>query len=342
VKGIGLKKMYVHVAMNDKFIPPFIDFINDNLEAEKHVYFVFDRYHDLRIEKKKNIVLVSEFKHLISAYLILMRLLHSAKKIIIHGMWDRKFNWILFAQPWLMKKSYWMMWGGDFYYPEQQGWIKKMVIKRIQYLVTGATGDYMLVKNWYGAIGRHIKCFNYPSNIYKEHKTIIRRRECVNIQVGNSADPSNNHTKVFEQLSKFKNANIKIYVPLSYGNKEYANSIINKGNMLFGDKFIPLTKFIPIEEYLEYLLDIDIAIFAHNRQQAMGNITTLLGYGKKVYLSKVSTLNGVFREFKIKTYDVDNIDLKLLDSEVKDQNIRMIKSNFSKQSLLNGLKIFLS
>jgi hypothetical protein len=34
---------------------------------------------------------------------------------------------------------------------------------------------------------------------------------------------------------------------------------------------------MPFDEYLNLLAKVDIVIFKHKRQQAMGNITTLLG-----------------------------------------------------------------
>lgn len=51
--------------------------------------------------------------------------------------------------------------------------------------------------------------------------------------------------------------------------------VIIKGKELFGEKFIPLTEFMTFEKYLEFLGSIDIAIFAHKRQQAMGNTITI-------------------------------------------------------------------
>jgi dTDP-N-acetylfucosamine:lipid II N-acetylfucosaminyltransferase len=332
----------LHVFRVEKFIKPFIELIEKYFDYKKHIFIGVAPHPTLSIEEKFNIVIFNHQRSKFSMLLVLLKYLYTSKKIILHGLFDKNLVLILALNPWLLKKCYWLIWGGDFYFPEQQSWIKKQVIKRIRYLVTGATGDYLLIKEWYNAEGQHIKSFNYPSNIYKDHKKILKRDKCVYIQVGNSADPSNNHRTVFKQLLKFKHADIRIFVPLSYGNKEYAKRVIEEGKMLFGDKFTPITRFIPLEEYLEYLFNIDIAIFAHNRQQAMGNITTLLGYGKKVYLSKNSTLNGVFEEFKIKVYDADNIDLQLLDKAVKDQNMRMIKQKFSKRSLINSLKQFLS
>jgi hypothetical protein len=39
-----------------------------------------------------------------------------------------------------------------------------------------------------------------------------------------------------------------------------------------------------LDEYLKFLKSIDIAIFNHERQQAMGNTINLLGMGKKVFM----------------------------------------------------------
>jgi dTDP-N-acetylfucosamine:lipid II N-acetylfucosaminyltransferase len=336
-----LVKRTIHVTPNDKFIFPFIGLVDKHFETKKHIYFVLDQHYEMKVNKRKDIILVSEFRNSAIAYIALIKLLNTVDKIIIHGLWDKRFIRILFIQPWLMKKCYWMMWGGDFYSPEQQGWIKKQVMKRLGYLVTGTTGDYTLLKEWYGAKGQHIKCFNYPSNLYREKVLKVKQHTSINLQVGNSADPSNNHFRVLDHLSKYKGQNIKIFVPLSYGNDEYAREVIYKGKKLFGDKFIPMTTFFPIEKYLAFLMEIDIAIFAHDRQQAMGNITTLLGYGKKVYLSKESTLNGVFDEFKIKVFDSDDIDLELLDNGIRDTNMESVKANFSENSLIDALKLFL-
>lgn len=205
------------------------------------------------------------------------------------------------------------------------------------YLVTGTLGDVELAREWYGAEGEHIKCFNYPSNIYKEYDVPPKQHSGINILVGNSADPSNDHLEVFYKLEAFKDQDIRIYTPLSYGNPNYAKNIIQQGKQRFGDKFEALTEYMPFNEYLEFLGKMDIAIFNHRRQQAFGNTITLLGLGKKVYLNSVSTLNGVFKEFEISTFDVNEVNIDFLDSHTANQNIRKVKTAFSKESLVNSL-----
>ncbi|MBD3808756.1 MAG: TDP-N-acetylfucosamine:lipid II N-acetylfucosaminyltransferase, partial [Epsilonproteobacteria bacterium] len=259
-------------------------------------------------------------------------------KIIIHGLWSNSLVKLLFLQPWLLKKCYWVMWGGDFYFPETQSWIKKQVIKRMGHFITYIKGDYELAQKWYEAKGKYHECFMYPSNLYKEYNIKPKKHGTINIQLGNSADPTNNHMDVLKQLAKYKDENIQIFAPLSYGDQEYAKEVILKGKEIFGDKFIPLTEFMPFEKYLEFLSEIDIAIFAHKRQQAMGNTITLLGLGKKVYMRSDITPWQLFKDIDVKVFDVENIDIELIDVEMQKQNQEKIKDYFSKENYLHQLQ----
>jgi hypothetical protein len=169
----------------------------------------------------------------------------------------------------------------------------------------------------------------YPSNLTKNYTLNKNLKDTINIQVGNSADPTNNHMQVFDFLRKFKNDNIKIHTPLSYGNKNYAKLVISKGKNIFGDKFIPMVEFKENPEYLNFLAEIDIAIFAHQRQQGMGNILTLLELGKKVYLKKDTTSWKFLNEIDLKIFDFKNLDIDKIENIDKKNNIKIIKSFFT-------------
>ena len=219
---------------------------------------------------------------------------------------------------------------------------EKQVIRKIKHFITYIKGDFEYVKKWYGAKGKYHKCFMYPSNLYKEHNFKKRINDTLNIQVGNSADPTNNHIEILEILKKDKQKNIKIYAPLNYGDQNYANNVISKGKEIFGNKFVPITKFMPINLYHEFLTDIDIAIFAHKRQQAMGNIITLLGLGKKVYMRDSISSWQFFKDIKVKTFNYQNIQLDILDNSTKEANIKKIRSYFSEKTYITQLRAFLN
>ena len=172
------------------------------------------------------------------------------------------------------------MWGGDLYVHKlgnhtSRRWkvnefIRRPVIKNMGHLITYIKGDYELAREWYGARGDYLKCFMYPSNLDNELDAPAMPHAGIHILVGNSADPSNNHSAIFDKLEAFKDEEIHIYAPLTYGIQIYAQEIIAEGQRRFGNKFEPLTEHLAFEQYLRFLGKIDIAIYNHRRQQAMG------------------------------------------------------------------------
>ena len=63
------------------------------------------------------------------------------------------------------------------------------------------------------------------SYLYKRFGSYKFRREnhnsCINIQIGHPSTQVLNHIEVLEDLYKFRDENIRIYIPLSYGDEEY-------------------------------------------------------------------------------------------------------------------------
>lgn len=322
--------------MDEKFILPYIDFVEENFDTKKHMFFLRGNEQNYPDLAKKNFVKWINKKTVLE----FIKQMNKAEKIIYHGLWFEKLLYVIFFQPWLLKKSYHVLWGGDFYFPEKQDFyfMKKKIIKNMGHFITYIRGDYELVKKWYGAKGQYHECIMYPSNLFKQYKKDNSNRGKKNyiaIQVGHSATPNNKHMEIFKKLEKYKNEDIVVYSPLSYGEKDYAEEVSLLGKEIFGEKFKPILDFMPFEKYIEFLSDIDIAIFNHNRQQGMGNIITLLGMGKKVYMRSDITSWEMFGEIGVKVFDVeDEIDLKPIDEKTRVNNIETIKSYFSKENLI--------
>jgi len=332
-----LNNKVLHIATDQKFLIPFIDIISKYYNINDHKFFLINKKneripHDyiIFINKRSQI-----FKILFE--------LNKNKKIILHGLFSNELLTVLFFQPWVLKRCYWAMHGGDFYFPEKQSWVKKKIIKNIRNFITYLKGDFNYVKNLYGAKGKYHECFMYPSNLYKEHSLDSKDDSTVNIQIGNSADPSNNQIEILEKIKKYKNMNIKIFAPLSYGGEQsYVDTVILKGKEIFGDRFIPLLNFMKSEEYLDFLGNIDIAIFAHRRQQAMGNIITLLGLGKKIYIRASITSWQFFKDIDVRLFDYNQLNLDSMDKITKKANSDKIKSYFSEENYLKQLQSFLN
>ena len=329
---------------NQKFIRPFIEFVNEHFNSNDHLFIIVGgaSKKEFPIKKFENVEVweqnITRYFNIIIFFNKLRAKLLNADRIVLHSLYFPRITSFLFLNRSFLKKCYWVMWGGDFYFPEKHSWFKKQVIKKIGHFVTYIKGDYELAQKWYKTKGKYHECFMYPSNLYKEYDIKPKGHNSIDIQLGNSADPTNNHIDVLKNLEKYKDEDIQIFAPLSYGNQEYAKEVIAYGKDIFREKFIPLTEFMAFEKYLEFLGSIDIAIFAHKRQQAMGNTITLLGLGKKVYMRNDITPWQLFNDIDVKLYDINDIQIDLIDKQIQKENQQKIKEYFSKENYLKQLE----
>jgi len=327
-----------HVMIFEKFIRSYIEFLDENFNINDHLFFIIGKdYKNYDLNNLPNVYFID---NPIGIPKFLYNL-HIADKIIIHVLWDKRFIKLLLLQPWLIKKCYWMMWGGDFYNYENESANKKRLIGKIRHFISLFRGDFELVKKWYCTYGELHECIAYPVQLF-EATTLPPANNhsgTTTILLGNSADPSNNHKAALELLKIYREEGkaFQIICPLSYGGDWQAKIIVKLGKDMFGDDFTPLTEYISFEKYNELLNNIDIAIFNHNRQQGVGNVTSMLAKGKKVFLNRNNILFDFFKGLDIEVYDIKQFDLSQLDTATRDRNIQKMKRFFSKENYLKQL-----
>lgn len=342
---------YVHLFPNEKFTGPYIEFVNKNFKKNEHLFLIIGGVSEdkIKITVSENVKKISNSIYSMS---LLLKEMYRSDKILLHGLFIKRIVLLLFIQPWLLGKCYWGIWGGDLYWYKTRSKgimtdfyekIRTFVIKRMGGLITHVKGDYELAKLWYGAKGKYYHSFMYPNNLFNDYdlSNIEKDSNTVYIQVGNSADPTNNHIEVFNKLKVYKDKKIEIICPLSYGNTAYKDIVIHEGKKIFGERFHPLVNFIPFNEYLNLLAKIDIAIFNHKRQQAMGNIITLLGLGKKVYIKDDITTWNFCIDHELKVFNSNgefNDIFERMNETITNKNISNIKNNFSEEKLIKDLK----
>ncbi|GAA0753151.1 TDP-N-acetylfucosamine:lipid II N-acetylfucosaminyltransferase [Clostridium sartagoforme] len=347
--------MVVHLFPQEKFTVPFIKFINSTFNVNEHLFIVHgknDNYKKYEVEQYNNIIYVNRDNK--NNIIEVIKYINKADKVIIHSLFIP--NWLkyyLLISKTTLKKSNWVIWGADLYLykirnknlkSDLNEVIRRRIISNLGGLITHIKGDYELAKEWYGAKGKYVYSFMYPSNLYNDYnlpKSNINNNGTIYIQIGNSADPTNNHLDIFKKLENYLDKNIKIICPLSYGDEDYKNKVINEGKRIFGNKFSPLLNFMNSEEYLEILSKIDVAIFNHKRQQAVGNITSLLGFGKKVYIRSDITTWEFCKAHDLTVFDAttsSNDLLTPLDLNDNVKNIESVKKYFSKEKLILDLQ----
>jgi len=333
----------LHLMSADKFLADFIRLVQENFHSEQHLFLIYGDTSPYPELNSSSYVQFMDDLPVFVMYRVLFKALYTHSKIMLHGLFVPNLVRLLSWQPWLLKKCYWVMWGGDLYcYRNERRGVRAfvyelnrhIVIKYCGNLVTYVPGDVELARKWYGAKGKYHECLMYPSNLYKSYELPIKQGNTINFLAGNSGNPSNHHFELFDKLDAYKNRDIKIYCPLSYGDPSYIQSVVRKGNEMFGERFIPLLELLPFNEYLDILGEVDIAVFNHNRQQAMGNIITLLGLGKTVYMRSNVSSYTFFSEIGVSVFDFAYFRLECLPEKQPYSNRERIKDYFSEEKLI--------
>ena len=315
------KEPIVHVFPKGAFTNGYIHFVNEKFMDSKHLFLVYGKQNDTVCTlDEKNVI---EHKNIVSI-LREKTYLKNSRKIIFHGVFSFEIYIWLFLTPSFLKKTYFVFWGGDLYCynTKRKGLkvkilsiIRKSIVNNVAGIVNLIPEDFELVKKLYKPKGKNFLGVYSSSDDNKILECCLKKKMekekkdyVVNIQIGNSATPTNRHLEVFELLKCYANENIKLYVPLSYGDEEYKKQVIQYGKDLFGDKFVPLTEFMEFEKYSEFLANIDIGIFNNNRQQAMGNICYLAYLGCKIYLAGDMPMWSYYKDYvKCKFFKIESI-----------------------------------
>ena len=136
---------------------------------------------------------------------------------------------------------------------------------------------------------------------------------------------------IFGLLKKYISEDIEIIVPLTYGSNVYKEKLIKCGKELFGKKIKFLVEHMDIIKFHNLIANIDIQIFAHNRQQALGNITIGLLNGTKIYLNhKVSTWGLLRKRLGVKVFSLFDLnhlsyfEFKSISNKEKNYNRSVI------------------
>lgn len=347
---------YLHIMHNEKFIIPYIEFINKNFKKDEHFFLIIGGFlkNEISWQEYENAIyfekIISKNKivkiwEMIKNFIFMDKNCKISQKIYFHSLTLDKILFLFIFRKYL-KKSNWIVWGGDLYCYEKRKkglkykiwyYIEDYVKRNIGYVSTLAPEDYEIAKKYYKVNGKYQKAIYPFNNDFKYIESLILGpKDEIYIQIGNSADPSNNHFEIIDLLSKFKSEKIRIYAILSYGDSIYAQKVNKYGKKIFGDKFVGIFDFMSIDKYWSYIKDIDILIFNHKRQQGLGNITMLSYFEKKVYIRKdISSWNYLTEDIELKLNSVDEIKKQtfqeFVNNNAKGNRKKILKTVFSNE-----------
>lgn len=290
---------------------------------------------------------------------------NNIKAIVLHGISVCEYPIVAVLKKKYKCKVYWIFWGFELYqllgyennYPlidkkfslfdRETYWLPNFISKilrkvtknylpktvkkllpYIDYFCFWNREDYNLLLKYYPS-SIQFKFFAYEAN-YKDlmgsNMYPLKRTVSEKIMINHQASFYGNHNTVFNKIANIDKNNLftKI-VPLSYGNKIIKEKILKIGTELFGDKFHPILRYLPKDEYFNKINDVDIAIFGQRRQEASGNIIQMLKNGVKVFLRNDNNLLKYYRNqgYLIYSFEDDLLeidDLTPLSMSEKEHN----------------------
>ena len=342
--------MILHVMMDEKFTVPFITFVNQHFDNSQNVFLIMcsgTQMRFARMAENVNNAFVAH-KNIGGLYQIVSHM-RSADKIILHGMFTPYIVYLMDLLN-LAPKTYWYIWGGDLYdyKTDSPRWkkVKSRVISNLKGIISPLEGDYLLAREAYGARCKCLSALLPNTTITDTHQALdfeaktLRNHTC-NILLGNSADCENKHMYVLDELKAFADEDIHIYMPLSYGDQEYAHKVAQYARDIYGDKVTPMFDFMPLEQYKTFLAGIHVAIFAHERQQAFSNIIQLVSLGTKIYLNGTVSSWKFLNDLGVHVFDVKDVRENLLEPLTLEQlcnNRKYICRRCSMASLIGEWK----
>lgn len=336
-----------HIIDDEKF-PDAAHYAFEATFPKQNEFIVFSNRKKLRFIKR---ISPKFYSPIYLHFKCLIRKITHADIVVFHGM-DRNKLRILKALP-ENTKTIWLGWGFDYYdliskpllkektntaigkiNSSKKALLKTLLKKAIQpelrkvEILNKITvfspvlyEDYELVKKAIPGFLPTYASWNYGTledDLIRgfEGKKIVGK----NILLGNSASHTNNHLDAFDNLSASDISGRKIITPLSYGDTRYRDLIASEGNKVFGDAFVPLIDFMPIDDYIAILQSCSIVIMNHLRQQALGNIVIGLYLGAKVFLDKENPIYQFFVNNNAHIYSIEDLAVEI-HSELTDDQI---------------------
>ena len=324
----------------------YINFLRSNCDKVKHIIFLNEKNRYDSIFQTEDLKLFPiNFKNPFSLIRLVYNLFLS-KQIIVHSFFIY-INIIYILFPFLLSKSFLVLWGGDlyFYFNRTKNlknkvieFLRKIVLSKWINIITYINEDFNNFRNWYNLNAIQHNCIMYPSNVfsieYRNFKHNNLNSDKVNLMIGNSAIPENRHEFALKVIKDCLFVNTTIYCPLSYGDRQYANKISQLGVSYFGERFNSLFDYMDKEIYLMFLSKMDIILMLQERQAGMGNIIQLLGLGKKIYFNSFAPHFIFLRDLGFIVFDFGDFNAEKLSFEDVENNSKLVEKYFAYNNLV--------
>lgn len=310
--------MHVVGVLPDKFCSAFQQFAESSLGAHTHRFIAFFEGPQSSMQRH-----AGDYELLPASLLARVSFLRGELRrwwpdvVVFHNLFgggrELRALLALMLTSDLRHRAVWSIWGADVYKFQNRDpglaaagtefW-RRALLRQFRYVTAALPGDTDLAKLHYSPRALRFRAFYPSAEMFADDVELTTPSGPPVVQVGNSPDPSNEHGAIFRQLARME-GEFRVFCPLAYGPREVIERLASRGREMFGDRFIGLENPISPAEYFRLLSDVRVAIFNHNRQQALGNVFGLLYRGAKVFVREDTTTAYFLRSVGVPTFDTN-------------------------------------
>ena len=315
-----IKYLHLFNGSNYATINNFTKLINKNFDPKEHFFVIRDTDENPKqeISRYRNVAWLAHAEGI--EYSVFLGYLNAAEHIFWHAVgWNFRTLFRVMMHPSIMKKSVWVEWGADLYnWKREQKGLRHRIVNRINekwrksvqaaVMIFPADEDVFIEQFGDSIPVLHAGYVAFPCDKTENLRPEKKQGGPLNILLGHSATVNCNHIRMLERLAAYKDEDILIHIPLSYGDANYAKQVAGKALELFPSEKIKIMKgAMPLEDYIKFLWTIDVAVFDVYRQIALGNIEQLLYMRKKVFLPKDGILGKYYANNGTEYFDIDSV-----------------------------------
>ncbi|MFM7682950.1 MAG: TDP-N-acetylfucosamine:lipid II N-acetylfucosaminyltransferase, partial [Bacteroidota bacterium] len=355
-----MSSVHIFIHSNGVFIKKTFEYVQE-IESNKQYFFIEN---GISKEVPKDFLITSKesLETLIENGVI--------TKVIFHSLNYFQFHWLISLKNKFPKvQILWMFWSFEYYQLSFNinslyvGFSKKYLLRKrafnfldnlINFFKKKSITFFPISEKKYKSIVNKIDCFcslnevdynfifgeksnvNYHFMPYldssdlhiQENSTINKNR----VMVGHNGSPLLNHYEVLAYLNRISLTD-EIIIPLNYGKKAYINSLKAEFHKFQNLKIQLLENPLPLNDYYNYISDVEFFVLNSYCQQGLGNIIYFLFNYSTVYLSEKSSSFQFFKNlgFVIRSTEelLNGGELIKISSEDKEKNHELILLHFN-------------
>ena len=232
--------------------------------------------------------------------------------IIVHSL--PPYRERLKIKPKYWRKIVWRTWGHDVnprYIPKRPLWnikrflgfqLSRLQARRFKAIGIGNYIDIVDIKHTFG----DVLCFQYPYSV-EDVDAILQRVQsnhkradpALNVLVGHSGFYFDNHIEILKRLKKYADNSLNIYVLFPYGSESYMRDVKTYIDQEWPNRIRLIEEFVPYEKYAEFIANMDVVILDGTISYALGCITLVHYFKKKLYINNRGVLRRAFDLYHI-------------------------------------------